>query len=158
MTSSATIFPHSAFGLPRDHFRFTVLDSVSPLLVLPWLIALVGCGDGKASVNGTVTFDGQPVASGAVAFVKEEAGQIIREGAIIKDGSFEAHLPPGKYKVELNAQKVVGKRKQKGFDGKDEDVELTEELFPARYNAQSVLSEDIKSGVNTLKLDIKSGP
>ena len=67
---------------------------------------------------------------GTIAFVKSE-GELVREGAIVGRDLFSGHIPPGNYKVELNAQKVVGKRKQKAFDGKDEEVELTEELFPS---------------------------
>ncbi len=119
-------------------------------------VPLMGCGDGKGSVQGTVTFDGQPVANGTVTFVKTEGG-LIREGAVIKDGSFQAHVPPGKYKIEVNAQKVVGKRRQKGFSGAEEEVELTEEMFPERYNTKTELSEEIKSGPNIIKLDLKSG-
>jgi hypothetical protein len=119
------------------------------------LAALAGCGDDKGSVNGTVTFDGQPVANGAIMFVKSEGG-LVREGAVIKDGSFEARVPPGTYKIEVNAPKVVGKRKQRGFSGEVEEVELTEELFPERYNTKSELREEIRPGPNTLKLDLKS--
>jgi hypothetical protein len=128
------------------------------LLAAPLIAALTGCGDGKASVDGTVTFDGQPVASGMITFVAEEGGKLVREGAVIQQGGFHTQLPPGKYRLELNAQKVVGKRKQKGFDGKDEEVELTAELFPERYNLQSSLSQEIKPGANAVKLDIKSAP
>jgi hypothetical protein len=126
-------------------------------LVLVGLIGLasvVGCDDSKSSVNGTVTFDGQPVASGTITFVKTE-GALAREGAIIKDGTFQTNLPPGNYKIELNAQKVVGTRKQKGFDGKDEEVELTEELFPEQCNAKTMLTTKIDRGPNSVKLDIK---
>lgn len=117
--------------------------------------ALAGCGDDKGSVIGTVTFDGQPVANGAITFVKSEGG-LVREGAVIKDGSFQARVPPGTYKIEVNAQKVVGKRKQRGFSGEVEEVELTEELFPERYNTKSELREEIRPGPNTIKLDLKS--
>jgi hypothetical protein len=117
--------------------------------------SLPGCGDGKGSVNGTVTLDGQPVANGAVTFVKSE-GSLVREGAVIKDGGFQARVPPGKYRIEVNAQKVVGKRKQKGFSGAEEEVEITEEMFPERYNTKTELSEEIKLGPNTVKLDLKS--
>jgi hypothetical protein len=125
------------------------------LRFIGWLL-LLGCSDGKTSVTGSVTLDSQPVASGVVTFVKQD-GELIREGAVIKDGRFEVQVPPGKYRLELSGQKVVGKRKQKGFDGKDEDVELTEELFPARYNANSALTEEIKAGHNPIKLDLKGG-
>src|SRR5439155_261569 len=86
------------------------------LIGVAWCALLIGCGDNTSSVSGTVTFDNQPVTSGTITFVKSE-GDLVREGAIIKDGTFQAHVPPGNYKIELNAQKVVSKRKQKGFDG-----------------------------------------
>src|SRR4051812_43709632 len=84
--------------------------------------ALAGCGDEMGTVHGTITFDGQPVADGAITFVKAE-GDLVREGAVIKGGKFQARMAPGKYKVEVHGRKVVGKRTQKGFDGKDEEVE-----------------------------------
>ena len=62
-------------------------------------------------------------------------------------------LPPGNYKVELNAQKVISTRKQKGFDGKDEEVQITDELFPERYNAKSTLTAKVEPGTNKLKFD-----
>jgi hypothetical protein len=102
-----------------------------------------------------VTLDGKPVTSGAITFIKQGSG-LAREGAVITDGSFHANLPPGSYKLELNAQKVIGKRKQKGFDGKDEEVEIAEEAFPPRYNTQSELLQEIKPGPSTLKLDLKT--
>lgn len=116
--------------------------------------ALAGCGDGNATVNGEVTMDATPVASGVVTFVKE-GGPVVREGAIIKDGAFHTQLAPGKYKLELTGQKVTGKRMQKGFDGKDEEIELTGELFPERYNLKSELTQEIHPGTNQLKLDLK---
>jgi hypothetical protein len=124
------------------------------LLALVCLVSLLSCADNKSTVSGTVTFDGQPVLNGVVTFVKSE-GDLIREGAIIKEGAFKATLPPGEYRIELSAQKVVGKRKQKGFDGKDEEVELTAELFPESYNSKTTLTKKIEPGSNMLQLDIK---
>jgi hypothetical protein len=124
-------------------------------LGLVLLASLAGCGDDKGSVTGSVTFDGQPVASGTITFVKSEGG-LVREGAVIRDGSFETNLPPGRYKIEVSAQKVVSKRQQKGFDGTVEEIELKGEMIPEWYNAKTELSEEIKPGSNTLKLDLKS--
>jgi hypothetical protein len=124
--------------------------------VLLTLLSVVGCGDGKSSVSGTVTMDGVAVKSGAITFIRTE-GELVREGAVIQGGNFQVSVPPGTYRLELQGQKVVGKRRQKGFDGKDEEVELTEELFPERFNAKSELKEVIKPGKSTLKLDLKSG-
>ncbi len=111
-----------------------------------------GCSDGKGKVTGSVTFAGEPVASGMVTFVRSE-GQLVREGAVISQGSFQASLAPGKYQVELNGQKVKGTRTQKGFDGKDEVLEISEEMFPERYNRKTELVAEIKPGPNALKFD-----
>jgi len=115
---------------------------------------LLGCGERKSTVNGTLTFDGQPVQSGMITFVRSE-GELVREGAVIQSGAFRVTLEPGEYKIELSAQKVVGKRKQKGFDGKDEEVELSEELFPERFNTKTTLMKKVGPGTNTMTLDIK---
>jgi hypothetical protein len=118
--------------------------------------SLAGCGDGKGSVQGTVTLDGQPVATGSVTFVKSEGGRLVREGAVIQNGSFRSGVPPGKYAIEVNGQKVVGKRKHLGLSGAEELVDVTEELFPAWYNTKTELTAEITSGANTLKLDLRS--
>src|SRR5690349_9681070 len=74
--------------------------------------AVAGCTGGKSTVTGSVTLDGRPLAKGAITFIKQ-GGELTREGAVITDGAFHALLPVGSYKLELNAQKVTGKRKQK---------------------------------------------
>jgi len=130
-------------------------SAVSALVVVV-LAAIAGCGDRKSSVSGTVTMDGEPVKSGAITFTRTD-GELVREGAVIQDGNFRANVPPGTYKLELTGQKVVSVRKQKGFDGKDEEVPITEELFPEQYNTKSVLTEVVKPGTRTMKLDLKSG-
>jgi hypothetical protein len=154
MTFDSAIISLCVSAPQRQQFRLTCV-LLSWFLILSLLVALTGCGDGKSSVGGTVTLDDQPVASGTITFVKAE-GDLVREGAVIRSGEFQTALPPGKYKVELNAQKVIGKRKQKGFDGAEEEVELTDELFPPRFNEKTELIEEIKPGSNTLTLDLKS--
>lgn len=136
-----------------NSFRMKLL--LCCLLGLP---LLVGCSDSLGVVDGTVTLDSQPVASGTVTFVKQDETNPAREGAAIKDGRFQAKIPPGKYKLELNGQKVIGTRTQKDFDGKDEVVPQTGELFPDKYNKQSTMIEDIKAGPHPIKLDLSSGP
>lgn len=63
---------------------------------------------------------------------------------------------PVRHKVEVSAQKVVGKTKQKGFSAADEEIELSAEMIPEWYNTKTELSEEIKPGPNTVKLDLKS--
>ena len=130
---------------------------MTKLLLLGALIcgaALIGCNGGASSVSGTVSLDGQPVKSGSIAFISTESDR--REGAVIQDGKFQAELPPGKYRLELSGQKVVGQHKQKDFEGKDEVLDITGELFPEKFNVKSQLTQEIKPGSQTLPLDLKS--
>ena len=150
-------FEHLTFG-DLSSFRISCFEfrAFPPaLFVLTCFFCYAGCGDGKSSVTGSVTFDGQPVKSGTITFVATE-GQLVREGGAIRDGEYEVTLPPGKYKIELNAQKLLRKQKQKGFDGDEEEVDITDELFPPRFNTNTELSEVIKPGSNALKFDLKN--
>ena len=126
----------------------------STLLFFIGLACLTGCGDGKSVVNGTVSYEGKTVTNGSVTFTSTE-GELVREGAVITDGAFTAHMPPGKYKVELSASRPAGTRKQTGFDGNEEVIQLTEELFPEYYNSKSELNETIKPGANNVTFNLK---
>ena len=121
------------------------------------LALFTGCGDGKGSVRGTVSFNDRPIKKGVIKFTSTE-GPLIHEGAVITDGSFETRVPPGKYKVEVNAQHVTGKRIQKGFDGNDEEILLSEEMLPEYYNSNTELTEVVTSGENTITLRLKARP
>lgn len=114
-----------------------------------------GCGGGgESTVTGTVSFDGKPIEKGSVTFVGTAPGGA-RAGAVVAGGQFQVKLAPGTYKVEVSATKAAGTRKQKGFDGKDEVIELTEELIPDYYNVKTELTEEIKSGANAMKLELR---
>jgi len=127
-----------------------------PGVIALFLLALAtGCGDGKSTVHGTVTFDGKTVKSGSIVFESTD-GELVREGAIITDGAFKTRMSPGKYTIKLHAKHVTGQRTQKGFDGKDEVLDLTEELFPDYFNTKSELIETIKPGDNPLTLNLKT--
>jgi hypothetical protein len=140
---------------------FKIRNSLAMRLLLGCLLIfplLVGCGSDVGIVSGAVTLDGQSVPNATVTFVKQDEANPAREGAVITDGKFQAKIPPGKYKLELNGQKVIGTRTQKDFDGKDEVLTQTGELFPPKYNKDSTLIEEIKVGPNPIKLELSSGP
>jgi len=108
-----------------------------------------GCGSPaeQGTVTGTVTFDGSPLAAGAVRFVPV-AGDAPTSGANISEGAFTAKVPFGQMRVEFTAAKVVGTRKM--YEGMAESpvVNIVEELIPAKYNVRSELLIDIQPGTN----------
>lgn len=120
-----------------------------------WLAAF-GCTKGPtvADVTGEVTLDGQPLKAGHVQFVPI-AGDAQTAGELIRDGKFAAKVPITKLKVELHATKVVGKRKAYDTPESPWEEEVAE-MLPARYNAQSDITLDVKPGTQAVKYDLKS--
>ena len=127
----------------------------SLLLGMAGTIALlaVGCGDGDgfATSTGSVTFDGQPVATGAISFHPLERGPA-PQGAQIVGGRFHIRTLPGRHRVE-----IIASRPQVG------GVELTpgmprqEQYIPARYNAASTLEADVTPrGPNAFTFDLST--
>lgn len=118
-----------------------------------WLVMLaVGCsGDGMLTITGSVTYDGQPLADGAISFHPLDA-KIAPQGGLIAAGRFRVRTRPGRYRVEIRAT-----RPQAGA------VELTpgatprEQYIPARYNDESTLEAEVTpQGANTFTFDLQS--
>lgn len=92
--------------------------------------ALMGCGEGKHTVRGTVTLeDGTPLTKGMVVIERREGGvPITARGEIQSDGRFELStdkigdgVPPGKYRVLINSMDlsdVPDEKKNLPFDTK----------------------------------------
>jgi hypothetical protein len=107
---------------------------------------ILGCSahSTDGTVSGTVTLDGEPLKTGNIRFDPAD-GRTSTADAIIKDGKFMAKVPPGDKRVSIMASKVVGKKKM--YDTADSPViDLTEEMLPKRYNANSELSLTVKAG------------
>jgi hypothetical protein len=130
-------------------------QSFAPYFLVLGLIS--GCSaDAKhGAVTGTVSFDGQPLKSGNIRFDPAD-GRTATADAMITDGKFNATVPPGEKRVSITAPKVLGKKKV--YETPDSPtVDLTEEMLPKRYNAQSELKATVKLGNQELPaFDLKS--
>jgi hypothetical protein len=137
--------------------RWLALSSCALALVL-----LAGCGGDKASIEGTVTFDGAPVDGGAITFLPEgDSKEAARGGAQITDGKYTVNsatgLPAGKYKVEIVWKKKTGKQIPNTSDP-GTTVDETKQVLPMKYNSKTELTVEIKSGSNRgVNFDLKSG-
>lgn len=117
-----------------------------PVWLLGCSLLAVGCGgsDGPPAaerypVTGTVKLDGQPLASGTISFESEEdaaAGNAPATGEI-KDGAYAVESTAGVKKVVISRTEEYGQPDETG-------VKPTRETIPARYNANSELTADIK--------------
>ena len=108
-------------------------------------VAAAGCSAHEENiVNGTVTLDGQPLASGLIRFLPADPTQK-RVEALLTAGKFTAVVPPGEHRVEILAPKVTGQKKM--YDTPDSPtVDLVAELLPSRYNVASELKLRVVGG------------
>jgi hypothetical protein len=122
--------------------------------VLLCLVFLPGCGSGQVEVEGTVTYDGQPLKAGTIAFMPAD-GKGRKGGGTILDGKYHVlvneGLKAGSYLVEIRWAKPTGK-KFKSETG--EVLEVTEEGLPAKYNDKSELKAELKPGKNPVNFDL----
>ena len=111
-------------------------------------LAAAGCdGSGLADVSGTVTVDGTPIEEGAITFYPVD-GQGQTAGGPIKDGKYSVPVSVGKMKVSISYPRAIGKKKLYNTPESPEGI-IWKEGLPGRYNEQSELTFEVKSGKNT---------
>jgi hypothetical protein len=112
---------------------------VGLICVLPGL--LTGCGPAEfETVTGAVTFDGQPLPQGDILFQPTDP-QFGPDAGKIIDGKFSLRVRPGSTKVVIGATRLVPGKK-----GPMRGEPVYEDYIPAKYNAQTTLTADVKSG------------
>src|SRR5262249_24310073 len=126
-------------------------------LALPLLLAaLAGCSGGRAGASGKVSYDGKPVDGGTIVFIPEGEGGGIKVGGDIVGGEY--NLPadrgpkPGKYNVQ-----ILGKQKNPTAKSAAPDLvsaDQTIQVIPPKYNTQTTLTRDVKSGSNELSFEL----
>ena len=133
----------------RRHGRFAAL-----LLFVAVVVVAAGCsgtGDDlpREAVSGTVTLDGQSLANGAIQFTPTGNGTT-SGGSPITGGKYsidrEHGLVPGSYKVTVNAASKTTEAPKQADPGRPNRSERAKELIPAKYNAQTTLTAEVKKG------------
>ena len=111
----------------------------APLLCC--LAALSGCGPGgpqTVPVSGSVTFTGQPVADGEIAFRSADGATASWAGRIVA-GRYAIRSTVGPKRVE-----IIAVRPKPGAKPKASGEGVINEMYiPDRYNLESELTADI---------------
>jgi len=116
-------------------------------------VAMMGCGPSTSTISGTVTFNGEPVANGAISFFPTD-GKGSPAGGLIKDGRYTVTgLKPGERTVQLSSPVVAGTRK----DDYGNDTRIAEELIPPAWGRASQNKITVTAGSNTKDFAIE-GP
>jgi hypothetical protein len=142
---------HSAYERGNSIWLCTLV------MTLP-LASLVGCNSQDHDVGivkGTVTVDGQPPSTGAIAFTPVD-GMSPTAGSKIVDGRFESKVAIGTSSVAIRVPKVIGERKL--YDTSDSPTQpILEEVLPAKYNDATELRINVTPGENVHNFDLSSG-
>ena len=101
----------------------------------------------RVAVTGNVTYDGEAVADGQIAFEPKGRGKM--EFARINEGRYslpvEYGLLPGEYLVRITGNRASGKLAQSDafLDGAD-SLEIVDQYIPLKYNSGSQLTVTIE--------------
>ena len=93
------------------------------------VFVLSGCGGGSetTTVQGKISFNGQPVTRGAINFRAQSAGPL--GGPIGADGSYSFELPPGQYAVRIDSPAPI----PEGYKEGDPLPQLEPRQVPEKY-------------------------
>ena len=119
---------------------------------------LSGCGSGsdldKVIVEGTVTYQNQPIPNGEILFIPIEGTEGPVSGGPIKDGAYIAKgrggIPVGKHRVEIRAYRppsraATGELAVEGGPA--------EQYLPGKFNQQTELQVEITSDSASTPVD-----
>ena len=121
----------------------------SALLVL---VALAGCnGDGKMSVDGTASWNGQPIQKGYIEL--QPVGEGHFASAEIIDGKFTLQTTPGKRLVKVTAEKKIGETPP--TERIPEAKPIMFQFVPAKFNSESTLEMEISASNPSLDVALE---
>ncbi|MFM9965541.1 MAG: hypothetical protein ACKV2Q_30515 [Planctomycetaceae bacterium] len=113
---------------------------------------------GRQAVKGSVTLDGQPLASGSIRFEPQNVSGIkVSAGAVIHNGQFvileDQGLPKGSYKVSISSPE--GGNQEPSMPAPN--VPPPRERIPEKYNINTTLTVEIPTGAQKgLTFELKS--
>ncbi|MDP6442397.1 MAG: carboxypeptidase-like regulatory domain-containing protein [Pirellulaceae bacterium] len=126
-------------------------------------LLLTGCGKSSATLSGSVSYGGQPIANGSIALqAQDEDGT--STSVAIQNGNYsfgeDSGLTTGKYQVRVYAfaDKAVNQANTEDAALDPDDGEAVEgpptsgggeNIIPSAYNAASKLTYEVASGENS---------
>ncbi|MDZ4819285.1 MAG: hypothetical protein SGJ20_09960 [Planctomycetota bacterium] len=136
-------------------------------------LTVIGCGRAgveRASIDGNVSINGQPVESGSIRFISLEPGGGPSVGGQIQDGKYDIDEQKGptlgKHRVEVQVPFRTGRKIRSPFalpptnpaEATDPAAMVDEwaEKAPPQYNTKSTLSVTIEPGQNEHDIEMRS--
>jgi hypothetical protein len=127
-------------------------------------VAIAGCGEPEYSgatrypLSGKVTYDGEPIDLGSIAFLPTSGGDQRVSGGEIIDGAYSVEeargANAGKYRVQIRWQKRTGKQVKDAWT--DEMVDERAEGLPAKFHDSTELTAEVSPAQRTFDFHLKS--
>lgn len=137
----------------------TLLSAICPLVAA--LAMCLGCSGGQNTIEGAITFNGEPVEQGSVTF-EPSSGTGPSAGGTIQNGRYKIDaegVTPGEMIVRINAMRSTGKKIEAGPpEPPGTMVDEVKPFIPAVYNEQSTLKAEVKAGQMTQDFALESQP
>lgn len=127
---------------PAGESMFRVVGLLAVLL-------LTGCGASTGTVQGTVTYQNQPVENGEVRFEPVNGRGSVEGGAITNGKFMVANLLPGKYKVTVEAILSQPKMTQAGGPESKRTLTAAEKAAQADALPRDTLGKEQEFEVRT---------
>ena len=135
-----------------------------------WAVALMsmvlvtGCGsndEGRASVRGKVTLNGEPVDGGRINFTPTGGGP--QSGGVIREGEYDIPstmgVAIGENRVEIRWTKETGRMVMNPYGGESlGKIPEAKEAVPSKYHEKSTLTAEIVDGENEFDFDLEGEP
>lgn len=153
-----------AMGASPFRARCSGMNASRVLYLLLAVTTAAGCGDSLATVDGTVTLDGEPIAGGpqmygTVTFYPESGSGVPAVGLIDQAGQYRVKtgarsgVQPGNYLIGIAVKKV-------NIPKDPDEMPQPTLITPKKYASvtESGLREEVEPGDNTFDFDLSSKP
>jgi len=134
----------------RHTFFFTVHVTLCVFL-------FSGCNSedsNRASVSGTVSFNGEPLSDGSIVFIPHGGNGGPSAGGTIRNGKYSIPNKKGPVvgmnRVEISSVRETGRMVTVGSGPGATEMAERIQFVPTRYNEDSQLIEDLKPGRNEI--------
>jgi len=126
---------------------------------VPCFLVFCGCGGRSdiATVTGTVTLEGQPLANARIVFQPMGSGSA-SYGRTDAEGKYELQYGEDIMGATIGSHRVTISTFSAGDPDADPPDAITPELVPSKYNAETELHVEVSRGENTLNFDLEPGP
>lgn len=142
------------------------MRSLKWLLMSVLMLFAAGCGNSgpeRIGVSGQVTYNGEPIEDGEIAFFPEAGTEAPPTSTTIIEGKYQLPpkwaLMPGTYTVAIRSYRVS--LKDKNLPGGNLDrppppggIEIKDQLLPEKFNTKSTIEKlTVASGQAPVKQD-----